>query len=157
MRNAAATRLRDLLRRLPREDGGNAVIEFIGMTVLLLVPLVYLTLTFFTIQGASFASEGAAREAGRILSAGGAGSRSAAELAVRLAFEDFDLGLATDPVLDVECESNPCLTPGARLHVTVGTRVTLPLINTGLAHAVGAVVPIEGRAVVVVDRFRVPG
>ena len=57
-------RLRELVQRLPREEGGNAVIEFIGMSVLFLVPLVYLTLTFFTIQGAAFAAEGAAREAG---------------------------------------------------------------------------------------------
>jgi hypothetical protein len=147
------SRLRELLRRLPHEDHGNAVIEFIGMAVLLLIPLVYLMLTFFTIQGAAFAAEGAAREAGRILSTGGE-SRTA-ELAAGLAFEDFDLGLDSPPALDVECEANPCSTPGARVHVTVSTRVTLPLINTGLAHTVGAVVPIEGRAVVVVDRFRV--
>lgn len=150
-------RLRELVERLPREDGGNAVIEFIGMSVLFLVPLVYLTLTFFTIQGAAFAAEGAAREAGRILSLGGDTGREAAELATRLAFEDFDLGVSTPPSLAVECESDPCLTPGSRLHVTVTTRVTLPLITTGLAQALGAVVPIEGRAVVVVDRFRVQG
>ncbi|MGM0386880.1 MAG: pilus assembly protein [Actinomycetota bacterium] len=157
MSGPGGSRLRELLRRLPREEDGNAVIEFIGMSVLLLVPLVYLTLTFFTIQGAAFAAEGAARDAGRIISTGGDSSRQAAELAARLAFEDFDLGLDSPPALAVECEANPCSTPGARVHVTVSTRVTLPLINTGLAHTVGAVVPIEGRAVVVVDRFRMQG
>lgn len=94
-------RLRELVQRLPREEGGNAVIEFIGMSVLFLVPLVYLTLTFFTIQGAAFAAEGAAREAGRILSLGGDTGREAAELATRLAFEDFDLGVSTPPSLAV--------------------------------------------------------
>lgn len=142
-----------LVNRLCSEDRGSALIEFVGMTVLFLVPLVYLILTLFTVQGAAFAAEGAAREAGRILSAGA--SRETAELAVQLAFEDFDLRLGSPPELAVECEAQECLTPGTRLHVTVTTQVPLPLIATGLAHTAGAVVPIEGSAVVVVDRFRV--
>lgn len=145
---------RELARRLWDEEDGNAVVEFVTVAFVLLVPLVYLILTFFLIQGAAFAAEGAAREAGRILATNGAEGVSAARTATRLAFEDFGLGVDAAPSLAVECEANPCGTPGARIHVTVSSRVALPLISTGVAHAAGAVVPIEGQAVVVVDRFR---
>jgi len=151
---SAWARTRHLARRLREEDAGSAGVEFVTVALVLLVPLVYLILTFFLIQGAAFAAEGAAREAGRILAASGGrpGAQEAARTATRLAFEDF--GLGADASLSFECEATPCATPGARIHVTVTSRVALPLISTGVAHAAGAVVPIEGRAVVVVDRFR---
>jgi len=150
---------RTVARRLRDEEDGNAIVEFIGVSFVLLIPLVYLILTFFLIQGAAFAAEGAAREAGRIL-ATGAGRDSAfdaATLATRMAFEDFGLDTEAPPDLAVDCEADPCLTPGSRIHVTVSTEVTLPLISTGVARTVGAVVPIQGSAVVVVDRFREAG
>ncbi len=144
------------LRRLGQEDDGSAVVEFVTVAFVILVPLVYLIVTFFLIQGAAFAAEGAAREAGRIVATSGdrPASRSAAQTAARLAFDDFGLSTLAPPTVRLHCEADPCTTPGARIHVTVSSRLPLPLISTGVAAAAGAVVPIEGRAVVVVDRFR---
>ena len=44
-----------------RGDAGNAVVEFLGISLILLIPLVYLVLTLAKVQGASYAVEGAAR------------------------------------------------------------------------------------------------
>ncbi len=52
-------------RRLARGDDGSALIEFIGLSILLLVPLIYLLVTVFAIQRAAFGVTQAAREAGR--------------------------------------------------------------------------------------------
>ena len=48
------------------DDGGSAIVEFVFLAVLLMVPLVYVLLTVFQVQGASYAVSSAAREAGRI-------------------------------------------------------------------------------------------
>lgn len=129
------------------------MVEFIVLTFLLLVPLVYLVLTFFHLQGAAFAAEGAARDAGRLMAASRDEEvgRSAAELATRIAFDDASIG--ADVTLTITCSESPCLTGGAAIHATVRTEVALPLIPLGLANALGARVPVEGTAVTVVDHW----
>lgn len=137
-------------------EEGSAVIEFLTVTLVLLVPTVYLLLAFFQIQAASFAAEGAARDAGRILATArneGTG-RSAAAMSAQLAFEDFGLATVGPPRLTIDCEADPCLTGGARIHVTVAADVPLPLISTGVARTAGMELTVEGAAVAVVDRFR---
>ncbi|NCT91581.1 pilus assembly protein [Cellulomonas sp. APG4] len=49
----------------PRTDDGSAIVEFLGVTLVLLVPVVYLVLVLAQLQGAAFAVDGAAREAAR--------------------------------------------------------------------------------------------
>src|SRR3954449_5347761 len=51
-------------RRLGGEDG-SAAIEFVGLSVVLLLPVVYVLLTVFQLQRAAFGVSQAAREAGR--------------------------------------------------------------------------------------------
>ena len=41
--------------RLLRDDDGNAIIEFVYLAVLLMVPLVYVLLTVLRVQGAAYA------------------------------------------------------------------------------------------------------
>src|SRR5689334_17331577 len=53
------------MSRRPRGDGGTAVIEFVGLSVVLLLPVVYVLLTVFQLQRAAFGVSQAAREAGR--------------------------------------------------------------------------------------------
>ena len=51
------------------DDAGNAIVEFLGAALLLLVPLVYLVLVLGRLQAATFATAGAAREAARAYTA----------------------------------------------------------------------------------------
>ena len=46
-------------------EDGNAILEFVMVAVVLMVPLVYVLLTVFQLQRAAFAVSAAAREAGR--------------------------------------------------------------------------------------------
>ncbi|WP_277212550.1 pilus assembly protein [Isoptericola croceus] len=139
-----------------RRDGesGAAVVEFLGVSVLLLVPLVYLVVTLSQVHAAAFAVEGAAREAARAVvtadsSAEGA-ARAAAATRIALGDQGFDVDGAD--LLTVECSADPCLTPGATIGVSVRYEVPLPLVPSGLRGWVPLAVPVEAAHVAPVER-----
>lgn len=136
----------------PSEEG-SAIVEFLALTFLLLIPLAYLVLAVFELQGAAFAAEGAARDAARIMAASRTEpvGRAAAQLATQIAFADA--GLTTPPHLTISCAANPCLTGGATIRASVSTQVALPLIPIGAAEALGASVTVRANALHVVDRY----
>ena len=151
------------LRRLAagpaaRDDSGNAVLEFLFLAVLLMVPLVYLLLTVFTVQRAAYAVSSASREAGRVFVAADSEAlgRARAEQATAIVLRDS--GLTAQPGgLDLTCSAQPCLTPGATVTVVLTLAVDLPLAPPVLSDAVstgGAAIPVTGQHVEVVDRFR---
>ena len=90
--------LLDRFDRLRREERGSAVVEFLGVTLVLLLPLVYLVLTLGQIQAAAFAAEAAARESGRVLSheADLPTAAARAQTAVELAFGDHARNLVVN-------------------------------------------------------------
>lgn len=134
-------------------DDGSAVIEFIVLAVLLLIPTIYLVLAVGRVQAASYAVSTAAREAGRAYVTAPAGSspQARADAAARLSFADhgFDTGQIT-----VRCAADPCLSPEARVDVDAAVDVSLPLVPGFLADAMPTIVRIEGSYGVTVDRFR---
>lgn len=135
-----------------RRDEGSAAVEFLLLTLLLFIPIVYLILAVFTIQGASFAAAGSAREAARILAttSDATGVNRTVEVVASLAFEDFSLDV--DPTVTVACESPGCEAPGSLIHVTVSATVPLPLIPSFAAEH--AAVPVTAHSTAVVDHFR---
>lgn len=113
-----------------RGDDGTAIVEFVWLSVLLLIPLVYVVLGVFETQRTAFAASTAARSAGRafITSPSEAAARSRAEQAARLAFADQ--GLSGGPMrLAVRCAPDPtnCLAPGSVITAEVYSSVPLPL------------------------------
>ncbi len=141
-----------------RDDSGNAVLEFLFLAVLLMVPLVYLLLTVFTVQRAAYAVSSASREAGRVFVAADSAAlgRARAEQATAIVLRDS--GLTVQPGgLDLICSAQPCLTPGATVTVLLTYAVDLPLAPPLLTDTVStgaATIPVAGRHVEVVDRFR---
>jgi Flp pilus assembly protein TadG len=139
----------------PRVAGeeGAALIEFIVLAVVLLIPTIYLVLTVGRLQAASYAVSTAAREAGRayVTAPRGSSPQARADAAARLAFADhgFDTGR-----IAVRCAADPCLTPEARVDVDATVDVPLPLVPAFLADAVPTTIRIEGGYGVTVDRFR---
>lgn len=139
-----------------RGDRGSAVVEFLGVTLVLLIPTIYLILTLARVEAAAFAAEGAARDAGRIiasaqtLDAGLAGAYQAVELAF------VDQGLSIDPAsaVEVTCSADPCLSPDAYVHIEVATVVALPLLPDVVADATRSHVRIHASATTGIDRFR---
>ena len=72
-------------------EQGSAVVEFVFLSALLMVPLVYFIITVGQIQGGSFAVVGAADQAAKVYVAqpDAASGRAAAEQAVLLALADY--------------------------------------------------------------------
>ena len=141
-------------------DRGAAVVEFLVVGVLLLVPLLYLALAVSAVQRSVYGVTQAAREAGRAYATGEvttAAERAhyAAELAVA------DQGLGADGIevsygpADGDCgaagpEPWP-LEPGAVFAVCVTRRLDLPAVPGILA---GGRTTVTGRYVVHADRHR---
>lgn len=157
--------MRTLRRRLvercrgERPDAGSAVVEFLGLALLLLVPLVYLILTLARVEAAVFAAEGAAREAGRLVvsAADDEEAASRAARAVELAFADQGIDVRGADALTLTCDDAPCVTPGGRVVVEVRAVVPLPGVPQFVLGAVPAQVPVAAQYVASVDEFREVG
>jgi len=140
--------------RLARDDG-NAIVEFVYLAVLLMVPLVYVLLTVFAVQRAAYAVSSAAREAGRVFATSESvtGADNQALVGARLVMADSGLTLAPRD-LRITCSSQPCLRPGSRVEVQIRYEVSLPLLPKVFDGKAPATVSVSGQHVEVVDRFR---
>lgn len=150
-------RLRDRVHRVTAgADAGSALVEFLGVTLLLLVPTVYLVLTLARVEAAAFAAEGAAREAGRIIAAAETMDDALVGTyqAVEVAFSDQGVDVDPADAVAVTCSADPCLSPGAYVHVEVAATVDLPLLPDAVAEATRSHVRIEASATTGIDRFR---
>lgn len=113
-----------------RDERGSAVVEVVWLSLLLMVPLVYVMLAVFDVQRGAFGVSSASRAAGRAYALADSdveGHRRAAA-AARLALEDQRV--PTDGMeVEVTCRPEPghCLSPGSDITVVVRTRVALPL------------------------------
>lgn len=143
-------------RRLGDPERGSALVEFLGVSLVLLVPLVYLVLTMARIQAASFAAEGAAREAGRLIAQADTIEEgvAAAQLGVELAFADQGLDVDPASALSITCSVDDCLTAGEYVSVAISTEVELPLAPDFLADALPTTVSISADAMTAVSGFR---
>ncbi|HET9655940.1 MAG TPA: pilus assembly protein [Kineosporiaceae bacterium] len=141
------------------DDRGSAVVEFVTLGVLLLVPVVYLVLTLGRIQAAAFATDAAAREAARTFTTAQdeATGRVRAFAAVRLGL--LDQGFETDPVAAVRivCRQTPCLVPEGRVAVEVSVDVVLPGVPGIVDRIVPTHVTVRSTQIGVVDAFRSRG
>ena len=141
-------------RSARRDEHGTAVVEFVVLAVLLLIPLMYLVMVLARLQAGSYAVSQAAREAGRAFvtadSEEVAGAR--AEAAARIAFLDHsfeDVGRVL-----VSCDGSPCLRPDGRVETTATVRVPLPLVPAFVREVVPMSVPVRAGHLSTVDRFR---
>lgn len=140
-----------------RDDAGNAIVEFLAVTVLLLIPVLYLVLLVGRLQAATFAADSAAAEAARAYSGaattdvGGARAVAAVGLALRdQGFTDVDPAAS----LELECSSVPCLQPGSDIAARVRFAVRLPFVPSFVEAVVPLEIPVRGDSVAAVDQFR---
>jgi Flp pilus assembly protein TadG len=150
------------LRRRPRGDGGNAIVEFVFVAVIVMVPLIYVIVAVATVQRSQLAVSQAAREAGRAFATADSPADAARRVraAVRLAFADQDLPDDADVgfvAAGASCGSTPVtpeLAAGAEYAVCVSRRSPLPAVPTVLQ---GRGITTVGRYVVHVDDYRTVG
>ena len=148
-------RIRALARRVRRVgERGSAVVEFVFLAVLMLVPLVYLVMVLARLQAGSYAASAAVREAGRAFVTASEADEAAprAEAAARIAFEDQ--GFDGTGRLAMACDGDPCLRPEGRITMEATVVVPLPLVPAFARDVVPLEVPVTASHVAVVDRFR---
>ena len=123
-----------------RRDQGAATVEFVWLTVLLLVPLVYVLLSVFEAQRAAFAVSSASQAAGRafVRAPDVATAQARADQAVQVALADHGV---TGAVVEVVCLPTPadCLRPGSSVRVVVSVDQPLPLLPTVLGDDLGVI------------------
>jgi hypothetical protein len=141
---------------LLHDERGSASIEFITVGLLLLVPTVYLVLALASIQSASFAVEGAARQASRVFvqASSVASGEAAAERAIAVTLADYGLD-AQDAAVAITCRPDPadCLTRRGFVTVTISIVAPLPLFPAVLETDLPLGVPIDSVATEQVSRF----
>jgi len=139
---------------MTERDDGAAVVEFLLLSLLLLIPIVYLVLTLAQVQSAAFAAEAVARDASRAAVVGGVDAlqngasfaeaereaRDRANSAVAITLADFRVD-SQDAEVSLTCSASPCLTAGSEVQVSVAIELSLPGIGDlipGVAVQVGA-------------------
>ncbi|MHA7238270.1 hypothetical protein [Arthrobacter sp. TMS1-12-1] len=139
------------LRRV-REEHGSAVVEFVFLGVLLLVPVVYLVLTVGRLQGGSFAVVGAADQAAKVYvdATTPQDADARAREAAGLALADFGFS-PEEAAVDITC-SEDCLGPGTSVTVVVRLDVPLPLIPA-IAGTHPSAATVGATSTQIVERF----
>ena len=125
------------MRALVRGEGGSALVEMIWLSLILLIPLVYILFTLVVVQRSSYGVTEAARAAGRayVLSTDPATGRHRALLAAQVAMRDQGVSLPASD-LQILCHPTPssCLQPGSTVEVKIRYQVALPLLPAFFGH-----------------------
>lgn len=123
-----------------RRDDGTATIEFIWMSLLLLVPLVYVLVAVFDTQRAAYGVSTASRAAARafLQSPDPATGEQRAKRAADVALDDQGLSGAS---VRVSCLPSPaqCFEPGSSVRVVVRATQPLPLTPSALGRQLGGI------------------
>lgn len=132
--------------RLEPGDRGSALVEFVGLALIMIIPVSYLVMVAGRVEGAIFAAQGAAEAAGRAYATAGADAlgQDRARLAAALVLGDDGLGpAATSTVIDCGyCD----YAPGSMFTVTVQVTVPLPGLPAAFCGSHGCVASIPVRA-----------
>lgn len=125
---------------LRRAEEGTAVVEFIWLALLLIIPVVYILIAVFDVQRAAYGVSAASRSAARafILAPD---VQTAYERANRAALVALGDQRVEDAIVDIACTPTPadCLTPGSGVRVVVRMTQSLPLTPTALGDQIAPI------------------
>ncbi|MDP4666977.1 MAG: hypothetical protein NWS06_03060 [Candidatus Nanopelagicales bacterium] len=136
-----------------RSDNGNVIVEFIGVTVALLIPISIVASASLTIAQSYLATDVAARNGSRafVISNNDATANNDARSAANLSMQDHK-ALDENVSVSTACSKNPCLTPGGFVTVTVSRQIDLNLpINLGSRSVL-----VSAQHTAIVDELRSP-
>jgi hypothetical protein len=145
-----------------RDDRGSAIIEFVFVSVIVMVPLVYLIVAVAQVQRSSLAVTAAARAAGRAFATADTTADGIARATIAARFALQDQGIDESPTVryfavGTGCAGRPVgpqLRAGSEYTVCVIRTVALPGVPNVLS---GRGVTTTGEYVVHVDDFRAVG
>lgn len=142
------------------DDGGSAIVEFVFVAIIVMVPLVYLIVAVAAVQRSELAVSQAAREAGRAFATADRAQQALprAQAAVRIALHNQ--GVPDDAEVRFVPAGAPCgapattpqLRPGAEFTVCVIRSVDIPGVPRFLS---GKGISTVGEYVVHIDDYRV--
>jgi hypothetical protein len=139
--------------RIIKSDQGNVIVEFIGITVALLVPLSIIANSSIMVANAYLSTDISARTAARafVLSSSDASGSRAANSAAALVAQDFD-SRNSAITTKISCSKNPCLSPGGFVTVKVSKEVALNLPSAFGSRSI----VVSSQHTSVVDELRSP-
>ena len=148
-----------LLRRTgagatPAGDAGSAVVEFVFLAVLLMVPLFYLVMVMARLQAGAYAVSAAAREAGRAYTTAESPAQGSARAQAAADIAFGDQGFRGLGAVSIGCDGAPCFRPDGKVVVTASVTVPLPLVPSVFAGVVPTAIPVSATHVATIDRFR---
>lgn len=117
--------------RRHRSDDGSALLEMVWLSLILLIPLVYVLITLVTVQRSAYGVTEAARAAGRayVLAPDPTTGRQRAIAAAQLAMRDQGIRLpASDVAIVCHPEPQACLQPGSTVEVLIRYQAPLPVV-----------------------------
>lgn len=122
------------------DSDGTASVEFVWLTILLLVPFVYVLIAVFDTQRAAYGVSTASRAAARafIQSPDVATGERRAKIAAGIALDDQAL---SDAAVQISClpTAADCLQPGSSVRVRISTTQLLPLTPSALGSQLGGI------------------
>jgi hypothetical protein len=134
-------------------QAGSAVVEFVFLAVLMMVPLFYLVMVLARLQAGAYGVSVAAREAGRayVTAEVPAHAPPRAQSAAGLAFADQ--GFERGGRIEIGCDGMPCLRPAGRVTIMATVEVPMPLVPAFFSGIVPMRIPVSATHVATVDRF----
>lgn len=148
-------RKRGLTSDFDDSERGSAPVEFIGVGLILLVPLIYLVLALGVIQQQTLGAEAAARHTARALSLaqGSASALAHADTVVASVIREYQMSREAVTVA-IECtpRGEGCPHAGATVRVRIQSAVRLPFVPEILGLDRLATIPISAEAVQKVSR-----
>ncbi|MGY5765977.1 hypothetical protein ACXET9_12335 [Brachybacterium sp. DNPG3] len=132
--------------------------EFVVLSVALLIPSLYMVLTLGSVQSAVFAADVIARDAARIHAVerdpGRASARTDAHADMILADYGLETAAGADAIT-ISCSDDPCATAGGTVTATV--RLTVPIPGLGPVLGMDGPVTVSAQRSAPVDVHREPG
>ena len=132
-------------------DEGAAMLEFVVLAVVIVVPLAYLLMAVFDIQRTAYGATSATREAARVFvrADSTAEAEQQARAAAMVSLRDHGVEFEPDD-LTISCSASPCLTPGGTVRIAYRASVRLPLVPAWGDEALAGV-PVSAGHTQVVD------
>lgn len=118
-----------------RNDNGSATVEFIALSIILLIPAIYLLVTISQLQAAGYAAVAASDQAAKTIAYTTSDTQAEPRAidTVHLTAKNYQLDPSTTDTT-IYCSNTPCSTPGTQITVHVSIDVPLPLIPTFLGN-----------------------
>lgn len=128
----------------PTPEEGSAIVEFLGLGITLLIPVLYGILTIFSLQSSVMAAHAASAQVVLYVQEQPQGSSVGPDLAQRLAVHAAaDYGVEpSDVSVSLSCASGECAS-GTKAHATVTVQARLPLLPSFMG---GGVIPVSSHA-----------